>query len=353
MSTVVSRDDRSAQAAPAGDTPPPPSLGDRARTAVLRPEFGVLLAAVVLYGFFVAVAGGKGFLTQDATAGWLGSAAEIGIVALGASCLLIAGEFDLSIGSMVGAGSAVMGVGVGHYGLSVWVCVAIAAALAVLVGLTNAFLTLRTGLPSFIVTLAMMLAVIGASLGMCRLLTGTTNLTVPAEGAAKNVFGGTFGALSSTVFWWVGLGLVLAWMLRRTVFGNWVYAVGGDLDAAVTNGVPVPRVKATLFVISSLCASLVGVLQTVQFSSGDATRGADFVFSAVAAAVIGGVLLTGGYGSVAGIMIGGVTYGIVNIGVFYTGWSTDWTSLFLGGLVLMAVLANDYFRKLALAAGKR
>ncbi len=327
--------------------------GDRVRTAVLRPEFGVLLAAVVLYVFFAAVAGGKGFLTQDATAGWLGSAAEIGIVALGASCLLIAGEFDLSIGSMVGAGSAVMGIGVGHYGLSIWVCVAIAALLAIAVGLTNAFLTLRTGLPSFIVTLAMMLAVVGASLGMGRLLTGTTNLTVPSDGVAHVVFGGSFGALSSTVFWWFGLGALIAWMLRRTVFGNWTYAVGGDIDAATTNGVPVARVKASLFVLSSLCATLVGVLQTVQFSSGDATRGADFVFSAVAAAVIGGVLLSGGYGTVTGIMIGGLTYGIVNIGVFYTGWSTDWTSLFLGALVLLAVLANDYFRKLALAAGKK
>jgi simple sugar transport system permease protein len=351
MSTVVTpaRSTPQAQGSPERGE----AARERVRTAVLRPEFGVLLAALVLYAFFAVVAGDKGFLTQDATAGWLGSAAEIGIVALGASCLLIAGEFDLSIGSMVGAGSAVMGIGVGHYELSIWICVLIAAALAVAVGLANAFLTLKTGLPSFIVTLAMMLAVAGGSLGMCRLLTGTTNLTVPSEGAAHTVFGGTFGALSSTVFWWVGLGLLLAWMLRRTVFGNWTYAVGGDIDAAVTNGVPVARVKASLFVLSSLCAALVGVLQTVQFSSGDATRGADFVFSAVAAAVIGGTLLSGGYGTATGIMMGGVTYGIVNIGVFYTGWSTDWTSLFLGGLVLMAVLANDYFRKLALAAGKK
>jgi simple sugar transport system permease protein len=121
----------------------------------------------------------------------------------------------------------------------------------------------------------------------------------------------------------------------------------------MTNGVPVARVKSILFVVSAMCAAMVGALQSVQFSSGDATRGAGFIFSSVAAVVIGGVLLTGGYGTALGIVLGALTYGIVSTGIFYTGWGTDWTSLFLGGLVLMAVLANNYFRKLALASGTR
>lgn len=112
------------------------------------------------------------------------------------------------------------------------------------------------------------------------------------------------------------------------------------------------RVKTILFMASSMGTCLVGILQTVQFGSGDVTRGSAFIFSAIAAAVVGGVLLTGGYGSALGISFGAATYGIVSMGTYYTGWSTDWVQLFIGVLVLLAVLANNYFRKLALSAKK-
>ncbi len=229
----------------------------------------------------------------------------------------------------------------------------LAVALAVCVGLINAIVTLRTGLPSFIVTLAMMFGLSGASLGLARLMAGTTIVAVPSEGSAKAVFGGDFGFFTSTVVWWLALALFVTWLLGKTVFGNWTYAVGGDVDAALTNGVPVARVKTGLFVLASVSAAMVGILQSVQYASGDATRGAGFVFSAVAAAVIGGILLTGGYGTAVGVVFGAVTYGIISTGIFYTGWGTDWTSLFLGGLVLLAVLANNYFRQLALSSGTR
>lgn len=336
------------------DEPPEAmTMGARLRTLTLRPEFGVIIAAGLLYAFFAAIAGGNGFVTETATTGWVTAAAEIGIIALGAGSLMISGEFDLSVGSMVGASSAIMGITVGNYGLPVWLAVALVLVFATFVGLTNAFVVLRTKLPSFIVTLAMMLILSGVALGTTRALTNTTVLTVESGGFAHTVFGGSVSALTATVFWWIGIAGVMTWVLGRTVFGNWVYAVGGDIDSAVTNGVPVVKVKATLFVFSSVAAALVGVLQSIQFESGDATRGADFVFSAVAAAVVGGVLLTGGYGSAIGIVFGAVTYGIVSVGIFYTGWPTDWTAAFLGGLVFIAVFANNYFRKLALAGGTR
>lgn len=325
----------------------------RLRAVAMRPEFGVMIAAALLYGFFAVIAGGNGFVTETATTGWITAAAEIGIIALGVGSLMISGEFDLSVGSMVGASSAIMGIVVGNYDLPVWFAVGIVLAFATLVGLTNAFVVLRTKLPSLIVTLAMMLILSGAALGTTRVLTNTTVLTVESGGFAHMVFGGSVSALTATVFWWLGIAGLMTWVLGRTVFGNWVYAVGGDIDSAVTNGVPVVKVKTTLFVFSSVAAALVGVLQSVQFASGDATRGADFVFSAVAAAVIGGVLLTGGYGSATGVVFGALTYGIVSVGIFYTGWPTDWTSAFLGGLVFVAVFANNYFRKLALAGGTR
>lgn len=337
----------------AADSPAGITAAARLRGIMLRPEFGVVLAAALIYAFFATIAGGNGFLTEVATAGWITAAAEIGIIALGAGCLMIAGEFDLSIGAMVGASSAIMGIAVGQFGLSVWVAAALSLTFAVAVGLVNAVVVLTTRLPSFIVTLAMMLILTGAALGTTRLLTNTTVLSVPSDGLAKTVFGGTISAFSATVFWWILIAAVLTWVLGRTVFGNWVYAVGGDIDSAVTNGVPVAKVKTNLFVLSSVAASLVGVLQSVQYSAGDATRGADFIFSAIAAAVIGGILLTGGYGTAIGVVFGALTYGIVSVGIFYTGWDSDWTSAFLGVLVFLAVLANNYFRKLALAGGSR
>lgn len=340
-----------------GDEADPAPTGVTARSRIrgimLRPEFGVVVAAALIYVFFAAVAGGHGFLTELATAGWITAAAEIGIIALGAGCLMISGEFDLSIGSMVGASSAIMGIAVGQFELSIWVAVVLVLTFAIIVGLTNAVVVLKTGLPSFIVTLAMMLILSGAALGITRLLTNTTVLTVSSDGAAKVVFGGHFGAFTSTVFWWLAIAAILSWILGRTVFGNWIYAIGGDIDSAMTNGVPVARVKTILFVLSAVAAALVGVLQSVEYSAGDATRGADFLFSAIAAAVIGGILLTGGYGTAIGVVFGALTYGIVSVGIFYTGWDSDWTAAFLGVLVFLAVLANNYFRRLALASGSR
>jgi simple sugar transport system permease protein len=323
------------------------------RGLVLRPEFGVMLAAAALYVFFAIIAGGNGFLNQQATAGWITSAAEIGIIAVGMGTLLIAGEIDLSVGSMVAASSAIMGITVGQFELSVWVGVAGCLACAVTVGVVNALVVLRTGMPSFIVTLATMLLLSGAALGTTRLLTNTTVLAVEADGFAATLFAGRIGALSATVIWWIAFVALMTWILSRTVFGNWIYAIGGDIDAAVTNGVPVAKVKIRLFVVSSLSAAAVGVLQSVQFAAGDSTRGAGFLFSAAAAAFIGGLLLTGGYGTAIGVMFGALTYGIVSVGIFYTGWASDWTSAFLGALVFLAVLANTYFRKLAFATSSR
>lgn len=319
---------------------------------VVRPEFGVLVACLALYVFFVAAAGNNGFLTAEGTAGWVNTAAEIGIIAIPVGILLIAGEFDLSIGSVVGASSMITAISVGQFGLPMWLGAAIALAFAALIGFINATITMTTGIGSFIVTLAMMLALAGASLGVARLVVGTSVISAQPDAFSSVLLAGQLGPFSITVIWWIVIGVAATWVLVQTVFGNWVYATGGDVNSALTNGIPVRRVKRSLFIASSMGAALVGVLQTAQFGGGDATRGGSFIFSAIAAAVIGGVLLTGGYGSALGISLGAATYGIVSMGIYYTGWSTDWVQLFIGALVLLAVLANNYFRKLALSSRK-
>ncbi|MDP1876271.1 MAG: ABC transporter permease [Actinomycetota bacterium] len=309
------------------------------------------MAALALFVFFAITAGGNGFLTPLGTSGWVDTASEIGVIAIPVAALLIAGEFDLSIGAVVAASSMTTAIATTHYGLPIWLSIAMAIGLGAVVGAINGYITLRTGVGSFIVTLAMLMALTGLTLGFSRLLSGTTSISIESDGLAHALFAGEIGPFSATLGWWLLIGAVATWVLFRTVFGSWVYATGGDLESAKMNGVPVRRVKRTLFICSSMGAALIGVLQTLQFNGADTSRGSSFVFSAIAAAVIGGVLLTGGYGSPIGVSLGAITYGVVSSGIYYTGWSTDWVQLFLGALVLLAVLMNNYFRKLALSSG--
>ena len=316
-----------------------------------RPESGAFVGMLAVYAFFV-VAAGSVFTTLSATATWMNTAAEIGIVAVPIALLLIAGEFDLSTGSVIGASSMVVALGSAHYHLPIGLVIALALALGVTVGLVNGFVLTWTGLPSFVVTLATNFIVAGLALGFASLIVGTTNATLTPPAGARHLFAFQWKDFNGSIAWWLAIAAVGAWVMARTRFGNWILATGGDREAALSAGVPVARVKITLFVATAFCAALLGVIQAVLYTQGDATRGQDFVFDSIIAAVIGGVLLGGGYGSVVGVVFGAATYGIVSGGVFYTGWSTVWVQAFLGGLLLVAVLTNNSFRRLALATKK-
>lgn len=318
---------------------------------VRRPEFGAFSAFVLIYIFFAIVTQGAGFVSLNGTAGWLNLAAELGIVAVPVGLLMIAGEFDLSIGSIVGSASMVVAVGTGHFDMPVWPMIFAALATGGLIGLANGLAVVRTELPSFIVTLATNFIVIGGTMGLARLITNTTSGTIYSSESAKLVFAARIGQANISIFWWFLVVAIAAWVLSRTMFGNWIYAAGGNKVAARGAGVPVERVKIILFVMTGLAAAFVGVMQGVQWNSGNATYGMGYVFQAPIVVVIGGILLTGGYGSVLGIFFGTALFGVISSGIFYTGWNTDWIQLFLGGLLGAAVLANNYMRQLAMRAG--
>jgi simple sugar transport system permease protein len=315
--------------------------------AIRRPEFGAFAAMILVYAFF-AVAGKGGFLTLAGTANWMNTASELGVLAVPVGMLMIAGEFDLSVGSVIGASSMIVSIGNGFYGFPMWVAIILALLVGTVIGLGNGIITVSTRLPSFIVTLAGLFMVAGAALGFSRLFSGTTAVTLTPEGSARVVFGSQLGGFHISILWWLAITAVASWILTQTPFGNWIFATGAYPAAARSAGVPSDRVKISLFVATALSAVLVGVLQTIQYSGGDVTYGRDFVFDAPVAAVIGGVLLTGGYGSAIGVFLGSMIFGIVNMGIFYTGWNSDWAQLVLGTLLLLAVLGNNYFRKLAL-----
>ncbi len=312
------------------------------------PQFGALVAAVGVFVFFAIAAGGKGFLTPAATAGWLNATAELALIAIPVGLLMIAGEFDLSVGSVVGASSITAAVGTTIFGLPFPVILIMCLAIGAVTGLVNGTLVNRTKLPSFIVTLASNYILLGVALGISRALTGTSSVSANYDGVWEVLFASSFFDLKVTAIWCLAVALVAYWVLTHTRVGSWIYATGGNLDGAIKAGVPTERVKLALFVATGLSASLVGVLQAGLYHSGNPIQGQGFVFQAPIVAVIGGVLLIGGYGSVQGIVLGTATFGIVSIGLFYTGWTSDWLSAFIGALLIIAVLANDTIRKAAL-----
>ena len=357
---------------PAGVVLPATHSGSQAMTttmdttsAAIAPRFGLIerllrivwigpaIAALLIYLFFVIVGGASGFFSLPGTAGWLNTAAELGIIALPIGLLMIAGEFDLSTGSVVGAAAIIVALGTGFYGLPIELTMTLALLLGVGVGCFNAFLVNTTKLPSFIVTLASNFILAGTSLGLSRLISGSSNVSIKDAGWAEYVLGSKWNFFNVSVLWYFLAIVLAAWVLKQTRFGNWIFATGGNPDAARRAGVPVARVKLILFIWTAVSAAFVGIMSAVMYNQGNAAQGQGYVFQTAIAAVIGGVLLQGGFGSVIGIVLGTFIYGIVSLGLFYTGWPTDWLATFIGGLLVIAVLTNNLIRELALNRGKK
>src|ERR687898_1709780 len=258
------------------------------RSWLTRPELAAIAGSILVFVFFAVVAGDSGFLTLGGAASYLEVAAQLGIVAVPVSLLMIAGEFDLSVGSMVGAAGMIIAISVTEYGWPLSVAVLVAFAVALAVGFLNGYLVIWTGLPSFIVTLAMLFALRGLTIGFSRLLTARTQIGLSDEisgSPLRPLFAGTLGSFSVSILWWIGLAVLATWVLQRTVFGNWIFAAGGDPNAARNVGVPVNRVKIIL--------------------------------------------------------------GMVQQGIFFIGVSTDWFLVFVGVMLLIAEVFNNFIRKRA------
>ena len=320
-----------------------------------RPEAGAflgLLAVLVFFGVF----GGLTFLQIAGMSSWLNVAASLGIIAIPVGLLMIAGELDISVGAMVPAGAMMTAVIAGHYGLPIWLAIAATLAFGVLVGLINGLMVIRTAVPSLIVTLGTLFAVQGMLLGLTVLVTKSTNVALTTEGAAKSLFGdfisfgGLFppGQLQVIVVWWLILTAFYIYFLHYSRYGNWILAMGGDKVSARNAGIPTDRMTILLFVFSAVSAAFVGMCQAILFNSAQVSGGQSFIFNAIIAVVVGGVLLTGGFGSVIGIFFGTITFAIVNQGIYYTDFDRNWSALIIGVLLLVAVLMNNTFRKMAL-----
>lgn len=321
----------------------------------MRPEFGAVAGAILVFAFFAIVAGDRGFLAARGVSSWLEISAQLGILAIAAALLMIGGEFDLSIGSMIGAAGMVLAIPIAIYGWPLWAALLLAIAAALLVGFLNGFIVNRTRLPSFIVTLAFLFILRGLTLGFTRLITGRTQVSGLKREIGDTwlyrLFAGDLFGLPASVWWCLALALFASWLLLRTRFGNWTFGTGGDSDAARNSGVPVGRVRILLFMGTALAATLFATIQVLDLGSADVLRGELKEFEAIIAAVIGGCLLTGGYGSAIGAVFGALIFGMVQQGIFFTGINTDWFRVFLGVMLLIAVIFNNFIRRRATQAG--
>jgi simple sugar transport system permease protein len=322
-----------------------------------RPDLGALMGVIaifLIFGGFDATPNHLWF-TQTGLAAWSQQAAFYGIMAVPVGLLMIGGEFDLSAGVMTGATAIVMALLVGHLHWNAWLAIVGTLVFAALIGLLNGFVVVRSKLPSFIVTLATFFVLRGVSIGGVLLVNhGSSQVALagtsfPGLASAKDVFGSSFGSSASlpsgyqtAVLWFIAVTVIGGWVLSRTTFGNWIFAVGGDANAARNTGVPVARTKTMLFLSTSLAAGLVGIISFTQANSAVSEQGVGYEFYYIIAAVVGGCLLTGGYGSAVGAALGACIIGMAFQGVIYAGWDSSWDFAFLGIVLFLAVMVNTF-----------
>lgn len=316
-------------------------LGNLAR----RPEAGAAISLVVVLALFTAF-GGSGLY---GAASWVNFAANLGIVALPVGLLMIAGELDISIGAMIPAGSMTIAILSGYYELPIIVGILGSLAFGVLVGLINGYLTVNTSVPSLIITLASLVAVQGLVLSGSVLLTGGASVSLEAPAWARFLFGHLIGgSYQVIVIWWLIFTAAFFFAIHKMRYGNWIFAMGGDIVSARNVGIPTRRLTIALFVLSATCASFVGMCGAIMFNSAQVSGGMNYIFNTIVSIVVGGVLLTGGFGSILGIFFGTLTFAVVSQGIYFTNIDRNWSSLIIGVLLLVAVLMNNTFRQMAL-----
>jgi simple sugar transport system permease protein len=319
-----------------------------------RPDIGALLGAVAVFFAFAYFARAVNWIGDPAiAAGWTDQAAQYGIIAVPVALLMIGGEFDLSAGVMIGSSGLLLGYLTTHANLNIWPAMVLVLVFGLAIGFVNGITVVKTKLPSFIVTLATFFVLQGVNAAGTLKLTGQTAIqdidTASGFNAAHRFFASdlTHYSFKVKVLWWIGLTIAGAWLLAKSRFGNWIYSAGGDPTAARNVGVPVARTKITLFMMTSGVAALMGIIEAIELRSMQAQEGIGLEFIFIICAVVGGCLLTGGYGSVIGTFFGAAMLGMVQLGIVDAQWDSNWTFTFQGAILFAAVMLNTLIRKRA------
>jgi simple sugar transport system permease protein len=320
-----------------------------------RPDTGALIGAVAVWILFTITASSVNWAGDFSVwSSWLNTAAYDGIVAAPVALLMIGGEFDLSAGVLIGSSGLLVGILTTQEGWSLWPAIAVALLFGLAIGFLNGYTVVKTKLPSFIVTLGTFFMLRGINAGLTISITGGVSINdidrAPGFHFAHKLFASIIWpkyGLGVAVIWWLGVTLVGAWVLARTRFGNWIFSAGGDPVAARNVGVPVARTKILLFMATSLISSLWGVMTAITLRGMQSNEGVGREFEFIIAAVVGGCLLTGGFGSVIGAAFGAGIIGMAQIGIIDSGWDSNWVYFFEGVVLVAAVMLNTAIRRRA------
>ena len=375
------------------------------QSMIRRPEIGSFIVMMIIIVSLGVASDGKAFNALGLKNN-VAIIAQLGIIAVGAALLMIAGEFDLSIGPMIafaGMSIAIMmkwglpfGLGEATPFLAFLITLIMTLAFGWLIGT----IVVKSVLSSFIVTLAFWFFLRGLTEVCFRLINLNTNVSgLPdfkkeswfAEQMGGEVFGWLFDVwywigqkiaagveftgemtrsekidlinylsflninrkmeqwvtgFDARLLWFIIIASVAWYVLAKTQIGSWIYATGDNKESARANGVPVNRVKIGLFMFSAFCATIFATCQVFDTNSSDAAKGMFKELEAIAIAVVGGILMTGGFGSILGVVFGSVTFGLVANAVFFIPWiDGSWFRVFVGTVLLAAVFANERIRK--------
>ncbi|HEX5297881.1 MAG TPA: ABC transporter permease [Streptosporangiaceae bacterium] len=350
-----------AQTAEAPVAPPPRSDERVARKSpvarmLARPEAGAIAGAIVIYIFFFIIA--PPFRNASSFSSVLYVTSTYGLMATPVALLMIGGEFDLSAGVAVTSSALTASLFMYEFTTITWVGVLVALAVSLLIGFLNGWIVVKTGIPSFLVTLGTFFMLQGLNIALTQTITNQVSSpdisTLQGFSSSRVVFSGSFTIggvnIRTSVIYWIVFVIIATWILLRTRIGNWIFAVGGHAPSARAVGVPVGRMKIGLFMAVGFMAWFTGMHTLFLFNTIQAGQGIGNEFVYIIAAVVGGCLLTGGYGSAVGAGIGALIFGMVNQGIVYAGWNPDWFQFFVGLLLLGAILLNTYIRRRAEAA---
>jgi simple sugar transport system permease protein len=349
------------QIAEAPITPPPIRDERVARKSLMarllaRPEAGALTGAIVIYLFFFIIAPPFRYAVSFASVLYVTSV--YGLMATPIALLMIGGEFDLSAGVSVISSALCASLFSYEFTVNVWIGVAVGLALALLIGFLNGWIVVKTGIPSFLVTLGTFFMLQGLNIAVTQTVTNqvaSPNISnIAGYASAQKVFASSFNVagvnIRVTIIYWIVFVILATWILLRTRVGNWIFSVGGSAPSARAVGVPVKRVKIGLFMAVGLMAWFTGMHTLFQFNTIQSGQGVGNEFVYIIAAVVGGCLLTGGYGSAVGAAIGALIFGMVEQGIIYAGWNPSWFQFFVGLLLLGAILLNTFIRRRAEAS---
>lgn len=297
---------------------------------------GMGLAAVLVLLYVVLAFRAPNFLTPSNQLNILQQAAFFGIVAFAMTLVIVAGEIDISVGSLAALSSALLGVLVVNFRWPMWVSCVVVLIAAAAIGAFGGWIRAFFGVPTFIATLALYLALRGVAM----LITNTFPIPIDSGEFFYWGSGKVAGIIPVPAIFLLIVFVIIAVVARKTVFGRSIYAVGGNAKSAELSGINIRTIRIAVMVISALTAAVTGLLQSAQLSSGNGTIANGLEFDAIAAAIIGGAALAGGKGTILGTLIGVLFIAVLLNGMVLLGVNPYAQQVVRGAIVLIAVLVN-------------